>query len=70
MPHNERCGKPDSIRNKRRKKKPAYLVGKQAGDLYCLLFIGFSAYSVLIYTKNVRLVSFNLEFRGNLDYLL
>ena len=23
-----------------------------------------------IYTKNVRLVSFNLEFRGNLDYLL
>ena len=31
MPHNERYGKPDSIGDKRRKKKPAYLVGKQAG---------------------------------------
>ena len=33
MPHNERYGKPDSIGDKRRKKKPAYLVGKQAGVL-------------------------------------
>ena len=31
MPHNERCGKPDSIGDKRRKKKPACSVIKQAG---------------------------------------
>lgn len=33
MPHNERCGKPDSIGDKKRKKKPACSVGKQAGVL-------------------------------------
>lgn len=31
MPHNERCGKPDNIGDKRRKKKSACSVGKQAG---------------------------------------
>ena len=31
MPHNERCGKPDSIGDKRRKKKPACSVVEQAG---------------------------------------
>ena len=33
MPHNERYGKPDRIGDKRRKKKPACLVVKQAGVL-------------------------------------
>lgn len=33
MPHNERCGKPDSIGDKRRKKTPACLVVEQAGGM-------------------------------------
>lgn len=33
MPHNERCGKPDSIGGKRRKKTPACLEVEQAGVL-------------------------------------